>query len=169
MHPVGRRASAGLKQLAEAAHQPGNGEASDNRGQDAYVAKRIHFDFGQAYLASRSLATRTRPLISDFWLLTSQLPAPCTLLFALGPSALRLLLFALCPLPVSLSVFGGLVGVFRSLPSALRSLLSALSSLPSALVKRIDDLRPIPAKNDRKLTFNAMKHQLFGTSADRLD
>jgi hypothetical protein len=29
--------------------------------------------------------------------------------------------------------------------------------------------RPIPATNDRKLTFNAMKHQLFGTSVDRLD
>ena len=29
--------------------------------------------------------------------------------------------------------------------------------------------RPIPATNDRKLTFNAMKQQLFGTSPDRLD
>src|SRR5438874_109329 len=61
MHPVGRRAGAGLEQLAEAAHQPGNGEASDNRSENAYVAKRIHFDYGQAYLARRSQATQRRP------------------------------------------------------------------------------------------------------------
>jgi len=36
--------------LAEPAHQPGHREASDNRGEDANVAKRIHlgFDFGEA-------------------------------------------------------------------------------------------------------------------------
>ena len=36
---------AGLEQLAEAAHQPRHCETGDNRGQNAYVAKRIHFLF----------------------------------------------------------------------------------------------------------------------------
>ena len=42
VHPVGWRAGAGLEKLAEPAHQPGNCETGDNRGEDAYVAKRIH-------------------------------------------------------------------------------------------------------------------------------
>ena len=45
VHPVGRRTGTGLEQLAEAAHQPRHREASDNRGEDAYVAKRIHIAF----------------------------------------------------------------------------------------------------------------------------
>ena len=38
-----------------------------------FVKKTIHFDFGQAYLADRSQATRTRPLTSDFRPLISDL------------------------------------------------------------------------------------------------
>ena len=58
VHPVGWRAGAGLEQLAEPAHQPRHREAGDNRGENAYVTKRIHlgFDYGQAYLACRSQA-----------------------------------------------------------------------------------------------------------------
>ena len=42
--------NANLEELAEAAHQPRHGEASDNRGENANVAKRIHlgFDYGEA-------------------------------------------------------------------------------------------------------------------------
>ncbi len=60
VHPVGWRAGAGLEQLAEPAHQPRHREAGDNRGENAYVTKRIHlgFDYGQAYLACRSQAMR---------------------------------------------------------------------------------------------------------------
>src|SRR6266513_29710 len=42
VHPVGRRTGMGLKQLAEPAHWPRHCEAGDNRGENAYVAKRIH-------------------------------------------------------------------------------------------------------------------------------
>jgi hypothetical protein len=45
VHPVGRRPGTSLEELAEAAHQPRHREASDNRGEDANVAKRIHFLF----------------------------------------------------------------------------------------------------------------------------
>ena len=42
VHPIGWRAGAGLKKLAEPAHQPGNCETGDNRGENTNTTKWIH-------------------------------------------------------------------------------------------------------------------------------
>src|SRR5437867_5993988 len=59
VHPVAWRAGAGLEQLTEPAHQPGN--CGDNRGENAYVTERIHIGFRLRPSVSRVLITGNGP------------------------------------------------------------------------------------------------------------